>query len=273
LPDEDYEEHLLIARAGYLTGEPRVVSDTATVYVDTLPPHGAVITVPSHTETTGFTVSWSASDGSGVITYDIQYQRDDETSWSSWIGGSDETSKVFAQPLDGGHSYTFRVRAHDKGNNVSNWAQGSFQVGHSYVYLPLTLRQWVWWYQYDHYEPNDTPSQAWGPLEPDQDYDSYIWNEADRDDYYHLTPPTAAGVQITLTNIPDDTDYDLYVYYYDPANEEYVQQAGSNNPGSSEESVTFTPVPPRKYYVRVYPYIGSSSEQPYRLRLTYAVYD
>jgi hypothetical protein len=273
LPDEDYEGHLLVARAGYSAGEPRVVSDTATVYVDTLPPQGTVITVPSLIETTGFTVSWSASDGSGVITYDVEYQRDDEITWSSWASDSSETSKVFAGPLEGGHSYTFRMRAHDKGNNVSNWVHGSVQVGRSYVYLPLTLRQWVWWYEHDRYEPNDTPSQAWGPLEPERVYEAYIWNETDQDDYYHFTPATAAGVQVTLTNIPGDRDYDLYVYYYDPVDGRYVQQGGSNEPGSSDERVAFTPVPSRPYYVRVYPYVGFSSQQPYRLRLMYGVDD
>jgi hypothetical protein len=266
LPDEDYVEHLLIAQASYSAGG-LVASDPVTVHVDTVPPQEPVITVPAQTEGTGFTVSWSATDGSGEIKYDIQYQRDDEDSWTSWLTGSTETSRVFTEALERG-SYTFRMQALDKGRNASVWVLETVRVGDFYVYLPLALRQWSWWYQHDRYEPNDTPSQAWGPLEPNTVYDdAYIWNAADQNDYYHFTPATAKDVETTLTHIPEGTDYDLYVYYYDHMDEQYVQVGVSNNLGTSDESVKFKPVPLRKYYVRVNQYDGFSSDQPYHLEL------
>jgi hypothetical protein len=274
LPVEDYEEHRLVARAGYPTGEP-LSSDPVTIHVDTIPPQGTVITIPAQAEPTGFTVSWSATDGSGEIAYDIQYQRDDEESWTSWLTGSSENSKVFSDTLERGYSYTFRMRARDKGHNPSGWTEATVKVARFHVYLPLTLRQWSWWYQYDHYEPNETPSQAWGPLEPDTVYEAYIWNQMDQDDYYHFTPTSqvSGDVEINLTNIPEGKDYDLYVYYYSHISGKYVQEAESYEPGSSDERVAFTPVPARKYFVRVYPSVGFSNAQPYHLELTYGAGD
>jgi hypothetical protein len=275
LPDQDYERHLLIVQARYAAGAPRVVSDTAAVYVDTLPPHGTVLTVPAHAETAGFTVSWSAADGSGVITYDVEYRRNDQPSWTSWVSNSSETSRVFMQPLEG-DSYSFRMRARDRGNNLSDWVSETVRVGGFQVYLPLVSRHWIWWYRYDRYEPNDTPSQAAGPLEPDTVYEAYIWNATDSDDYYHFAPPlTARDVEITLTNIPTDVDYDLYVYYYDDMDGVYVEEAKSLQPGSSDEGVMFAPIPLRTYYIRVFPLrpVLFSNEQPYHLELTYDVED
>jgi hypothetical protein len=273
LPEEDYQEHLLIAQARYpAPAAETIASDPVTAYVDTIPPQGAVIAVPPQVETTGFTVSWSATDGSGVVTYDVQYQREGQSSWTSWVSRSTETSRVFTETLEE-PSCTFRMRARDKGNNRSGWVAGTVQVGGFKVYLPLALDQWSWWYQHDHYEPNDTPSQAWGPLEPDTLYDdAYIWNDMDRDDYYYFDCPALTNVQITLTHIPEGTDYDLYVYYYDSGDDAYVQKAGSNNPGRADEQVTFYSMLSRRYYVRVYPYAGSS-HQPYRLKLTYPAGD
>jgi len=136
----------------------------------------------------------------------------------------------------------------------------------THMYLPLVMRQWGQWYQYDVYEPNDTPARAWGPLESGQVYEAYIWDVTDQDDYYHFTPSNTDTVQIVLSRIPTDCDYDLYVYYYDG---QYHQVVYSSQPGNADDSVTFIPVAGQKYYVRVYQYSGFSDQQAYHLTTTY----
>jgi len=139
------------------------------------------------------------------------------------------------------------------------------------IYLPLVMRNWVWWYAYDVYEPNDTPAQAYGPLTSDEVYEAYIWNAADVDDYYYIEPSTSNTVTVDLWHIPEGADYDLYVYYYD--GESYRQVAYSNETGNQPEQVRFTPEPNRRYFIRVYSDIdlggGYDNETPYRLRARY----
>lgn len=136
-----------------------------------------------------------------------------------------------------------------------------------YVYLPLLMRN----YKHDNYEPNDIPEQAYGPLVSGQVYRAFIWDATDQDDYYHFTPLTdTLDVHIELTNIPTSRDYDLYVYYYDSG---YQTETFSIQGGNLDESVDFTPVAGRQYYIRVYSNIaqggGYSDEQPYHLVATY----
>jgi hypothetical protein len=70
---------------------------------------------------------------------------------------------------------------------------------------------------------------------------------------------------VTLTNIPADTDYDLYIY--DTELGDWL--VWSNNPGNLDESVMFAPAAGRKYYILISPYEGSSGDQPYRLTVVY----
>ena len=136
------------------------------------------------------------------------------------------------------------------------------------IFLPLALRNWVYWYLYDPYEPNDTPAQAYGPLASGVAYETYIWDQTDKDDYYYFTATLTASMRIDLdlSALPAGVDYDLYVYYYDGA--AYQLVAKSDLTGQNEW-VEFTAVAGRKYYVRVYPYQGSSNRHPYRLTMTY----
>ncbi len=224
-----------------------------------------VVTAPAQIATGTFTVSWSAQDNlSGPSgTYSVYY-REDNGSWQLWLSGTSLTQATFVSgTLD--HTYTFRVTTTDRAGNPGEGTTTT-KVAKWQVYIPLAMRNWVWWYQYDIYEPNDTPAQAYGPLTSGQTYQAYIWDETDQDDYYHFTPSTGAGVSISLTNIPSGCDYDLYVYYYDG---QYRQVAYSNRGGNADEGVTFAPVAGRKYYVRVYRCSGFSSQQPYRLRVSY----
>ena len=123
----------------------------------------------------------------------------------------------------------------------------------------------------DTYEPNGTPEQAFGPLASGEAYLSFIWDGDDLDDYYYIVPTSTVDVHIELTNIPEGSDFDLYVYRYDNG---YEQVAISNLGGNLDESVIFTPTPNEKYYIRVHiPLevitVGYNADQPYHLEATY----
>ena len=238
---------------------------TDTTILDRQPPTNVTITAPEHISATQFLVSWSAQDAtSGVATYTVAYSGTAYTSWQDWLTNTTALSETFTA-LATDTDYIFRVTAYDRAGNSAE-GMATTHVGPFRVYLPLTLRGWVWWYQYDVYEPNDTPAQAWGALKADVVYEAYIWDATDKEDYYHFTPSTYTAVHIELTNIPSNCDYDLYVYYYDG---QYQLVALSNQSGNTPENVTFTPVAEWKYFVRVYPYSGFSSQQPYYLKATY----
>jgi len=220
-----------------------------------------VVTAPTQIATTPFTVSWSAEDDlSGPSgTYSVYY-REDSGAWQVWLASTTLTQATFVSgTLE--HTYVFSVTTAD---GVGNVGQGSAttKVAKWRVYIPLVLRNWVWWYQYDPYEPNDTPP-GYGPLTSGQVITAYIWDSTDRDDYYWFQPSSSSTASISLTSIPSGCDFDLYVYIYSTGGYQLV--AWSNKTGNVDESVSFSVTGNTKYYIRVYPYRGSSSQQPYRL--------
>ncbi|MFN2270613.1 MAG: pre-peptidase C-terminal domain-containing protein [Anaerolineae bacterium] len=237
-------------------------------YVQDITAPEVTVTAPSATSATSFTISWEASDpapGSGVVaSYTVAYREDDGV-WEPWLSSTALTESTFLSATINS-TYAFSVTVYD---HVSNRGEGVAvtQVGQQQdVYLPLVMSDWVWWYQFDIYEPNDSLSEAYGPLTSTQVYTAYIWDTTDAGDYYHFTPSTTDQVQVTLTNIPVGADYDLYIY--DSVQGTWL--AWSDNPGNQNESVPFTPVAGRKYYILVSPYGGTSNNsQPYYLTVTY----
>ncbi len=245
-------------------------SDPVTVWVDTAPPASLFITanppfvgdgqpLPSH-----ILLAWGADDAAGVVAYDIQYRVDDSP-WTAWLVRTAESDKAFGlggdpESLEWGHTYFFRQRAYDGVGNVSNYVVASARIGHHYLYIPLTARNF---YQ-DTYEPNDTFAQAYGPLEPGVDYWSYIWSAGDRFDYYYIEMNQPQRVLIDLGNIVTGTDYDLYLY-----DENQSLVAASNYAGVPSEHIDYSATLPGHYYILVYAYIGFNNVEPYSLRVTY----
>ena len=130
--------------------------------------------------------------------------------------------------------------------------------------LPFTARA----QSGDPYEPNETPEQAWGPLVSGQVYEAYIWTEDDNNDYYYFVPTVSHTASVTMTNVPTDCDFDLYIYYFENDRRRLVTYSATA--GNVDESVSFTASAGVKYYVRVYQYRGYSNTQPYHLVAEYA---
>lgn len=234
------------------------------VRYDATPPYSVQVLAPVQTIDPVFTVSWAAADAaSGIDYYTVAYSSTADDQWHNLLPATTQTSLQFTAPVTDAH-YVFLVTAHDRAGNSAQGHTTTF-VGTYYVYLPILLRQYASWYQYDVYEPNDTPPQAYGPLDLDRVYESYIWTTYDPDDYFYFVSPNTAQTRIDLTNIPAGRDYDLYVYLQNGSNYQLV--AYSNRSGNASENVQLAPVAYGQYYVRVHPYSGFSSQQAYRLRI------
>ncbi|MDP9381132.1 MAG: fibronectin type III domain-containing protein [Chloroflexota bacterium] len=81
-------------------------------------------------------LAWAGSDtGSGVARYELQ-RRTDSGSWTA-VALPSRMSTLLQTWLAPGHSYTFRVRSHDRAGNASAWRQGAtfrinaYQESHS----------------------------------------------------------------------------------------------------------------------------------------------
>ena len=97
--------------------------------VDTAPPSATVTALPQFTFANTFTVNWSGSDtgsgpngGSGIATYDVQYQLDGGP-WQTFALGTTTTSGQVLNALPG-QRYGFRARAVDRVGNVGAFPNG-----------------------------------------------------------------------------------------------------------------------------------------------------
>jgi hypothetical protein len=267
LTEGDGEKDVWVWYRDHLGNSSAAFSDT--VILDTDPPV-VEVTAPAFTSSETFSVTWKVTyvspAGQEVVSYSVSYN-EDGGAWDTWIPSTTLTQATFVSATVG-HTYVFSVTAYDRMGNAGEGAAETV-VDYFSVYLPLSIKNWASWYEYDIYEPNDSPDLAWGPLVSGEAYDAYIWNSTDSNDYYFFTPSTTDEVQADLTHIPTGCDFDLYIYHYSAAQDQYILDAYSNFTGGGDERVTFTPVAGRKYYVRVYPFQGFSDQEAYRLVADY----
>jgi hypothetical protein len=249
-------------------------ADSQTVY-DPNDPQSAVTWAPAHRSSGPITMTWVASSDSPLELLEVRLW------YSSTINGWVSTTiSAFPNSYQASGVFTFTPPSEEMVYDFATVASTARRVEATpsgrgdattiyrmwRVHMPSILGAWISWYQYDVYEPNDSPSEAYGPLTSAHVLDAYIWNETDPDDYYYFQPSSPTQVEITLTNIPADNDYDMYVYYYD--GQVYQTVAYSNEGGNADEYVTFTATANQMYYIRIFPYEGYSQE-PYRLILSY----
>lgn len=102
----------------------------ASTTVDTVAPTATVTALPQYTFSPNFTVSWSGSDtgsgpngGSGIASYDVQYQVDGGP-WQTFALGTNTTSGQVLNALPG-ETYGFRARAVDRLGNMGAFPAGA----------------------------------------------------------------------------------------------------------------------------------------------------
>ena len=113
----------------------------------------------------------------------------------------------------------------------------------------------------DTHEPNDSMLQASGPLEAGREYEGFI-SEKDDIDYFYLEIETPQAVELRLTDMPPEADYDLLLV----TREEDILD-DSSNPGQQDEHIEYTTSSVGMFYVLVLPFHSFSRTEPYTLRL------
>ena len=108
-------------------------------------------------------------------------------------------------------------------------------------------------------EPNDSMLQASGPLVSGQEYRGFIGAKDDID-FSYLEIDTPQIIRLSLTNLPAEVDYDLYLV----TGEEDVL-ADSSNSGQQDEHIEYTTSSVGVFYVLVLPFNNFSPDEPYTL--------
>lgn len=112
----------------------------------------------------------------------------------------------------------------------------------------------------DTYEPNNSTSQAYGPLTSETTYSSYIYSSTDVD-YFKFTAASSGTATVNLANFPGD--YDFYVY--NSSGTEVAKGYTASDPENQSFSVSSG-----VYYVKVAGYNGAfSTTDDYELTVTY----
>lgn len=113
----------------------------------------------------------------------------------------------------------------------------------------------------DSYEPNNTKTAAYGPINSGTPYNGLISSTSD-EDWYKINAG-AGSIKVTLTNLP--ADYELHLL---DTNGTVV--GSSTSGGTTSESISYYTSSNATFYIKVYGYNGAtSSTQAYNLTATF----
>jgi hypothetical protein len=91
---------------------------------DTAAPTTGMLALPVYTSSTAFNVSWYGKDednGSGLVSYDVQYKAAGDADWHDWLLATPATSALFQG--ENGKLYIFRSRAIDRAGNLGKYPE------------------------------------------------------------------------------------------------------------------------------------------------------
>ncbi len=126
-------------------------------------------------------------------------------------------------------------------------------IGYEGMSMPFTV------FSGDTYEPNDSITDAYGPLTYGKQYVSFIQDNQDID-FYGFHTDADSNILICLENIPERANYDLQVF--DPGERLVVTAA---EPRQTPEVLSFRTRTAGMHYVAVVAQSGYNSRQPYHL--------
>lgn len=144
--------------------------------------------------------------------------------------------------------------------NTMEWLNTGPKVG----FLPLLVNG-SGDTQADLHEPNDAIPLAFGPLPSGTLLVSDLSRASDRDDFFYISAGQTVNIQITLSDIPKQASYDLYLYGYDKS-----ELASSTELANLDEHISVDSVPAGAYYIRVHKAVSSiPSSGSYSLQVNF----
>ena len=188
-------------------------------------PTGLSYTTPTETSTT---VSWNAV--SGANSYDVEYKKNTESTWTTAATATTVTS-VDLSGLTAGTLYNWNVRANCSGG-AGNYVQANFTTA-----TPACPGS------YD-VSSNDNTTTA-PTIALNTDIYGLI-NVRGDNDYYKFTIANGGTITISLTTLP--ADYQLALL-----NSGGTILQSSTNSGTNSETISATIATAGTYYARVYP--------------------
>lgn len=102
----------------YLDGQDQFLAATADSPEQT-PPVSQLAPLPNYITTTEIALSWSGSDDSAILDYDLQVRDGYDGDWTDWLTRATQTTGDYTG-FDG-HTCFFRLRARDLFGNAESW--------------------------------------------------------------------------------------------------------------------------------------------------------
>jgi photosystem II stability/assembly factor-like uncharacterized protein len=153
------------------------------------------------------------------------------------------------------------VRAVLGSNGMGTWDYTlTARPNASSVYLPVTLRNLTPLPCHSYESNNDFETARTLSSGTHCSYISHV----DDEDYYQFDIQTLGQIDIELTHIPEGADYDVTFY-----NEDFDRLMGSYRGSNDPEEIRFQPRETGHYYMQIYSFKGSSSDQGYHISLSY----
>lgn len=194
----------------------------------------------SNITTTSATASWTAV--SGAVNYTFEYKASSATTWTS-ASGTGTTASMTG--LVASTTYNTRVRTNCSGASSSYSTVVNFTTSAGSTTCP------------DNYESNNTKNtSATAPLGTATT--ARISSATDVDWFKFSSSSSQRNVQVTMTNLPNDYDMELY------RNNTFIMK--SENDALNDELVKHnTTSNSATYYVKIYGYNGANSTACYTL--------
>jgi hypothetical protein len=189
-----------------------------------------------------YSISWSSV--SGAVLYILEESSNAMFSDVREISVDSHTSYAVTQR--GAGRYHYRVKARNQWSD-SGWSASQYVD--------------VLWEA----EPNDlAQTEANGPLVSGLIYYGAFPSETDRQDYYYIDLFVAHSVELWLTNIPAEHNYDLVLR---DASLKDIEYSGALD--NASEHILTGLLPPGRYYIQVYHRSSGGSAEPYHLSTTF----
>ncbi|HIE30127.1 TPA: M6 family metalloprotease domain-containing protein [Candidatus Poribacteria bacterium] len=203
---------------------------------------------------------------SGILIWHIDENRPRGTTDASnrmWLEDATDPNHLDTENITKGAAYSAddNQTSFTPGTNPnSNANDGSVSgisitnIGFEGLYMPITVSFG------DTYEPNNDLLSAFGPLVYGMPYESFIYDESDKVDFYEFEAKKGVPVIITLQSIPDSANYVMRIL--NSRSETLMRSEAKKAPG---RTMIYRPTRTETLFIAVESLFGYSSVDSYIL--------